>query len=133
MTSPDTSPPETTSPSHDSSQRLAAVRMPIEEPVENFEDAVQKLRQCNSTELRRARQHHRRALESLQDGGYSALSEATREHLTGRLRTNLKALNHVLDTPSTASSEDTASSTNSDSEHADSFSSRFRAFFQSLW
>ena len=129
MTSPDTSPPETTSPSHDSSQRLAAVRMPIEEPVENFEDAVQKLRQCSSTELRRARQHHRRALESLRDGGYNALSEATRAHLTGRLRTNLKALNHVLDATPADSSTDAAST----EEDTDSFSSRFRAFFQSLW
>jgi len=107
--------------------------MPIEEPVEDFEDAVQKLRQCNSTELRRSRQHHRRALESLQDGGYNALSEATRDHLTGRLRTNLKALNYVLDATSTDSPADSGPHANSAEEDANSFSSRFRAFFQSLW
>lgn len=129
MKSPDTSSPDTPSTSPDPSQRLAAVRMPIEEPVEGFEDAVQKLRQCSSTELRRARQHHRRALESLRDGGYNALSKATRAHLTGRLRTNLKALNHVLDATPADSSADAASA----EEDADSFSSRFRAFFQSLW
>lgn len=129
MKSPDTSSPDTPSTSPDPSQRLAAVRMPIEEPVEDFEDAVQKLRQCSSTELRRARQHHRRALESLRDGGYNALSEATRAHLTGRLRTNLKALNHVLDATPADSSTDAAST----KEDTDSFSSRFRAFFQSLW
>lgn len=105
--------------------------MPIEEPVEDFEDAVQKLRQCSSTELRRARQHHRRALESLQHGGYSGLSEATREHLVGRLRTNLKALNHALDTTAAASDESPPRSESESSE--DSFSSRFRTFFQGLW
>jgi hypothetical protein len=103
--------------------------MPIEEPVDDFEDAVRKLRQCDSTELRRARQHHRRALESLRDGGYSGLSGATRKHLEGRLRTNLKALNHALDTPtSDADPSDPPSGTS-----PDSFSSRFRAFFQALW
>ena len=133
MKSPDTSSSDAPSTSPDPSQRLAAVRMPIEEPVDDFEDAVQKLRQCNSTELRRARQHHRRALESLQDGGYSALSEATRNHLADRLRTNLNALNHVLDAPSADSPADASSPARSTEEDPDSFSSRFRAFFQSLW
>jgi len=130
MNPTDTPSSQSPSSSRDASQRFAAVRMPIEEPVENFADAVQKLKQCHSTDLRRARQHHRRALESLQNGGYSGLSDATREHLVGRLRTNLKALNHVLDTAS--SSEDPPPSTKTE-ERADSFSSRFRTFFQSLW
>jgi hypothetical protein len=103
--------------------------MPIEEPVEDFADAVQKLKQCDSADLRRARQHHRRALESLRDGGYSGLSEATREHLVGRLRSNLKALNHVLDLPS---GSDEPSSGDAEKQIT-SFSSRFRAFFQTFW
>jgi len=117
------------SSSLDAPQRFSAVRMPIEEPVEDFEEAVQKLKQCSSTELRRARQHHRRAIESLQQGGYTALSDATRSHLLNRLRHNLKALNHALDATTTSESQ-TPSDTD---EEGGSFSSRFRSFFQGLW
>lgn len=106
--------------------------MPIEEPVENFEAAVQKLRRCDSADLRRARQHHRRALEALQNGGYGGLSGATREHLVERLRTNLKALDHVLDT--TPPNDPDRSSSSGDTEPASySLSARFRAFLQAFW
>lgn len=118
------------SSSDNAAQRLAAVRMPIEEPVDDFDEAVQKLKQCSSTELRRARQHHRRALESLRQGGYSALSDSTRDHLMKRLSRNLKALNHALD--ATASAPETGEG--SDSPKGDSsLSSHFRALFQALW
>jgi hypothetical protein len=116
--------------SRNASQGLAAVRMPIDEPVGDLDDAVRKLKQCSSTELRRARQHHRRALESLRQGGYSALSESTRDRLISRLRHNLKALNRALDVP--ASGSDASPQTDGASEDA-SFASRFRAFFQTLW
>jgi len=120
MTSTDTS-------SSDTRQRFAAVRLPIEEPVRDVDEAIAKLRQCDSTELRRARKHHRRALTSLQNGGYSCLSDATREHLSNRLRKNLDALNHVLSVPADAEREYEPSS------DASSMSSRFRAFFKGLW
>ncbi len=116
------------SPSSDNaSRRLDAVEMPIEEPVGDFDEAVQKLRQCSLRELRRAHQRHRRALESLKQGSYSALSESTRDQLMGDLRRNLKALNHALDATARASDAPDPS------EDASSFSSRFRAFFQALW
>jgi len=130
MTSPDTTAADISSSSPDTSHRLAVVRMPIEGPIEDIADAVQKLQTCDSTTLRRARQHHRRALESLANGGYSGLSEATRDHLEDRLRTNLTALNHVLDTAEPDTSADDASPA---PQEPNSFSSCFRAFFQSLW
>jgi len=117
------------SSSGDGSQRLAAVRMPIEEPIDDLDEAVEKLKQCSSTELRRARQHHRRALGSLQEGGYNALPESTRDHLIGRLRRNLEALNHALDETSNSDEPDAPDA----SEEMSSCSSRFRAFVQSLW
>jgi hypothetical protein len=104
--------------------------MPIEEPVGDLDEAVHKLKQCSSTELRRAHQHHRRALESLRQGGYSALSEATRDHLIGRLRHNLKALNRALDAPSSAPAP---SDSGDATEEPSSFSSRFRSFYRGLW
>jgi hypothetical protein len=118
------------SSSDNASQRLAAVRMPIEEPVDDFDEAVQKLKQCSSTELRRARQHHRRALESLRQGGYSALSNSTRDHLIGRLSRNLKALNYALD--ATASPPETDDDSDSPKDES-SLSSYIRALFQALW
>lgn len=130
MNAKDTPSPESTSPPSGAAQRFSAVRMPIEEPVEDFDAAVDELRQCSSTELRRARKHHRRALESLQNGGYHSLSDATREHLVERLRNNLAALNQALD--SSASSPETTY-TETDASRSDSFSSRFRALFQELW
>lgn len=72
--------------------------MPIEGPVEDTEAAVEQLQQCSSTELRRARTHHRRALASLENGGYNNLSDATRERLSDQLRSNLEALNRALAT-----------------------------------
>lgn len=138
MTSTDTPSSEPSPSSREAAQRFSAVRMPIEEPVADFSEAVEKLRACDSADLRRAREHHRRALDSLENGGYSGLSDATREQLMERLRTNLKALNHVLDAPSPNSSD--CPSTSGDIERSrdtadpnDSFSSRFRTFFQNLW
>lgn len=116
-----------TSSSPGTAQRFAAVRLPIEEPVQDFNDAIAKLEQCDSTELRRARKHHRRALESLRNGGYTGLSDATREHLADRLRKNLNALNHVLDTTTADAPNYEASS------ESTSISSRFRSFFKGLW
>lgn len=116
-----------TSSAPDTSQRFATVRLPIEEPVRDFEDAVAKLEQCDSTELRRARKHHRRALESLENGGYSCLSDATRAHLADRLRKNLSALNYVLDADPPVEPDGEPPSEPS------SISSRFRSFLKGLW
>lgn len=128
MTSSDTSRSDLSSIG--SPQRFFAVRMPIEEPVKNTDEAVAKLRQCDSTELRRARKHHRRALESLQNGGYSCLADATRTHLAARLRNNLDALNQALNTSAAPSDATEEPDPTPDSP---SISSRFRAFFQGLW
>ncbi len=70
--------------------------MPIEGPVSDLQEAVQKLKQCPPAELKRARRHHRRALEALHMGGYEALSGDTRQQLTERLQTDLEALNKAL-------------------------------------
>lgn len=129
MSSPDTSSYQSPS-SSDPSRPFATVRMPIEEPIENVEDAVQKLQQCSSTELRRARQHHRRALESLRQGGYTALSESTKTRLIEHLRKNLKALNDALD-PS--SSSDHVTDQGSTNGSAKSLSFRVRDFLRQLW
>lgn len=129
MSALDTSSPQSP-PSRDTSQRFSAVRLPIEEPVDDFERTVEKLRTCSSTDLRRARQHHRRAIESLQEGGYSALSESTRSRLLARLRSNLKALNHALDTRPSASDAPAPSDAHTNNG---SFSDRFYTFFQGLW
>lgn len=115
-----------TSASIGPTQRFAAVRMPLEEPVDSFSEAVQQLQTCDSTELRRARKHHRRALASLQDGGYDNLPEATRRDLTDRLRNNLAALNEALEASTNVASE------SSDTD-ASSVSDRFRAFFRGFW
>jgi len=116
-------------------RRIAAARMPIEEPLENTEAAVEKLRQCPSTELRRARTHHRRVLTSLQNGGYSTLSDATRERLADQLRRNLEALNRAL--ASDADEKAPASTMppgGTDEEDAlASLGSRLRALLERLW
>jgi len=95
-----TLPSSSTSPSRPSAsgRHVTAARMPIEGPVEDTEAAVEQLQQCSSTELRRARTHHRRALASLENGGYNNLSDATRERLSDQLRSNLEALNRALAT-----------------------------------
>lgn len=134
MTSPDSSPSSSRAAAKTAAQRFSAVRMPIEVPVENVEEAVEQLKRCSSTELRRARKHHRRALESLRTGGYSALSEATRDCLAARLRRNLKALNRALEPASSAEpsgSERAAPAPSSDS--SGSVSARIRAFIRGLW
>jgi hypothetical protein len=108
--------------------------MPIDVPVDDTEEAVERLQRCSSAALRRARKHHRRALESLDTGGYSALSEATRDRLAARLRKNLKALNRALESAScaeTSGSETDASSPCSDSSR--SVSARVRAFVRGFW
>ncbi len=130
MNAKDTPSPESTSSPSGAVQRFSAVRMPIEEPVEDFDAAVDELRHCSSAELRRARKHHRRALESLRNGGYHSLSDATRDHLVERLHNNLAALNRALDTSASAPEN---TSTETDAPRSDPFSSRFRAFFQGLW
>lgn len=104
--------------------------MPIEEPIDNVEEAVQKLQKCSSTELRRARQRHRRALESLRQGGYTALSESTKTQLIEHLRRNLKALNDALDP---ASSSDDLVGQGTTERHAKWLSFGFRNFFRQLW
>lgn len=100
--------------------------MPLEEPVDSFREAVQQLQTCDSTELRRARKHHRRALSSLQDGGYDNLPATTRRDLTDRLRNNLEALNEALQASNNAASD-------TPDPEAASMSDRFRAFFRGLW
>jgi len=129
MDAVDTSSPQSSS-SGDGSQRLAAIRMPIEEPVEDFDEAVQKLKQCSSTELHRARKRHRRALDSLGNGGYSSLSDATRERLHGQLRRNLDLLNQALESDRSGSVE------NDDSESRSTNTAllaRLRNVFQNMW
>lgn len=128
MTSTDSSPSANTA-----AQRFFAVRMPIDGPVDDLEETVERLRQCSSTALRRARAHHRRALEALRTGGYSALSEATRDRLADRLRSNLKALNRALDPSSSPESASEAPASSPSSESSPSLSARVRSFFQRLW
>lgn len=99
--------------------------MPIDVPVDDTEEAAERLQQCSSAALRRARKHHRRALESLRTGGYSALSEATRDRLAARLRKNLKALNRAL--------EPDACAETSSGDSSESVSARIRAFVRRLW
>ena len=134
MHSPDTSSPESSS-SHPAAaaQRVFAVRMPIETPVEETEEAVEQLRQCSSAELRRARTHHRRALEALRNGGYSNLSEPTRKRLTDQLRSNLDALNRALETSSPEAPPPTPTEDEHDADTAAPVFSRVWAFVQSLW
>lgn len=91
----------TPSTSHNSpcppAEAFSSVRFPLEEPVSDLGDAVDKLKQRPSEELRRARKHHCRALKSLHNGAYDALSDRTRDRLVRRLHTNLEALNKALD------------------------------------
>lgn len=75
---------------------LASVQFPLEEPISEMEEAVQKLQQCETAELRRSRKYHRRAVQALQKGSYESLSESTRERLLKRFLTNLEALNKAL-------------------------------------
>lgn len=97
-----------------SNDTFSSVRLPIETPPSDFEEAVQKLKQRPSDELRRARKHHRRALKALRDDAYEALPENTRDRLISRFQENLTALNEALKTeeptPETPSTEDSASS-----------------------
>lgn len=122
--------------SRDGSQRFTAVRMPVEEPIDDLEDAVEKLRDCSSTELHRARQHHQRALESLQNGGYSALSESTRSRLIDHLRDNLEALNLALEPEDASDASPNGSPQPEDTGQTEkpepSFSSRVTTFIQGL-
>jgi len=121
--------------SRSGSQHFSAVRMPIEEPIGDLDDAVQKLKQCSSTELHRARQHHRRALESLENGGYTALSDSTRAHLIDHLRDNLEALNLALepnDSPSSSDTSGTEEATPSTDVDA-SLATRVKRFVRRLW
>jgi len=134
MTSPDSSSSSSRTASKAAAQRFSAVRMPIDVPVDDIEEAVERLQRCSSAALRRARKHHRRALESLRTGGYSALSEATRDRLAARLRKNLKALNRALEpaTSTEASGSETAAPAPS-TDSSGSVSARVRAFVRGLW
>ena len=134
MTSPDSSSSSPRTTSKAAARRFSAVRMPIDVPVDDMEEAVERLQQCSSAALRRARKDHRRALESLRTGGYSALSEATRDRLAARLRKNLKALNRALEpaTSTEASGSETAASAPS-TDSSESVSARIRAFVRGLW
>jgi hypothetical protein len=117
--------------SRDASKRFSAVRLPIEEAVEDVEDAVEKLEEtCSPTELCRAREHHRRAIESLQEGGYSALPEDTREDLLAHLRRNLKAVNQALASMDGGSADADSAGT---SENDESLPARLRTFVRGLW
>lgn len=90
-------PPSSPNSSYSSGDTFSSVRFPLEEPVSDLAEAVHKLEQRPSDQLRRARKHHRRALESLHNGAYDALSDRTRDRLVRRLHTNLEALNKALD------------------------------------
>jgi len=93
---------------------FSSVRLPIETPASDCEEAVQKLRQHPTNELRRARKHHRRALKALRDDAYRALPNRTRDRLVCRFRENLTALNEALkaekSSTETSSTEDSTSS-----------------------
>ena len=135
MTPPSDTAPESMTSSRSGSQRFSAVRMPVDEPIDDLEDAVQKLKQCSSTELHRARQHHRRALESLQNGGYTSLSDSTRARLVDHLRDNLEALNLALepdDVPSSNGSPRSEGTKQTEDSEA-SFSTRVKKFIRRLW
>lgn len=97
-----------------SSDTFSSVRLPIETPPSDFEEAVQKLKQRPTDELRRARKHHRRALKALRDDAYGALPENTRDRLIRRFQENLTALNEALKTEEptteTPSTEESTSS-----------------------
>lgn len=113
MSAVDASSPETAS--SPATQQAIAVRMPIEEPVNDREEALRKLKACSHTELHRARKRHRRALESLGNGGYNSLSDSTRERLRGQLRGNLDLLNQALESDGSESvEEDTSQEQTSD-------------------
>jgi BRCT domain type II-containing protein len=115
-------------------QRFSEVRMPVDVPADDPEEAVERLRQCSRPALRRARKHHRRALESLRTGGYSALSEATRRRLTDRLRSNLEALNQALEALGSAEASGTGADAPARSGGASrSATNRLRAFVRGLW
>lgn len=129
MSAVDASSPDTPS-SHDATQQFTAVRMPIEEPIDGREEALQKLKGCSHTELHRARKRHRRALESLENGGYSSLPDDTRERLRGQLRGNLDILNHALDS---AHSEPVETEETQPESAETAFLDRLRTVLQNLW
>jgi hypothetical protein len=89
---------QSNAPQAASSDTFSSVRLPIETPPSDFEEAVQKLEQRPTDELRRARKHHRRALKALRDDAYGALPDATRDRLIRRFQENLTALNTALQT-----------------------------------
>mgnify|MGYP006286517921 CR=1 len=83
-------------PSRFSDADSFALQMPLDEAPEDFGQMVNQLETCDPEDLRRARRHHRRALEALRNGCYEALCEDTRSVLIGRLQADLDALNRVL-------------------------------------
>jgi hypothetical protein len=108
--------------------------MPIDASTDDLENAVEKLKQCSATELHRARQHHRRALESLRNGGYTALSDATRAQLIDHLRDNLEALNLALEPDDGASRNGSHSQETEQANASDaSLPARIANFIGRLW
>lgn len=93
----------TTTPSSGSSMSPSFRGIPssIAESAPSFEAAVRTLRERDQDDLRRARRHHRRALEALKGGCYDALSDGTRERLVRRLTSDLEILNAALGYSST--------------------------------
>ena len=83
-----------------SSSSITGDRLPLDLPVddhaETFDQMMNQLQRCAPEDLRRARRHHRRALEALRNGCYEALCEDTRDQLIGRLQVDLDALNQAL-------------------------------------
>lgn len=86
----------TSSSASRSSFSLRGFPSPLAESAPSFEDAVHTLQERDPSDLRRARRHHRRALEALKGGCYDALSEGTRERLIQRLTSDLEVLNAAL-------------------------------------
>lgn len=89
--------PSDASRARSSSDSFSRVRLPLETSPSDFDEAVRKLKQRPTDELRRARKHHRRALKALRNDGYEALPDPTRDRLIKRFQTNLTALNDVLE------------------------------------
>ena len=96
-----------------SSLPFRSLRFPIERPASDIE-ALHKLRECSADTLRRTRKRHHRALETLQDGGYDALSVPTRQRLIARLERDLNLLDRALNPPEASSTDcDTATEASS--------------------
>ena len=79
------------------SRPFSSTPLPLTDRPSDYETLVEELEARPPDELRRARTHHRRALEALRGGAYESLSAETRAQLVQRFRINMKALNEALD------------------------------------